>query len=644
MSNQFQHLLSPLQIGAMTVKNRIFSSGHDTCLPTSDFVNDDLVAYHQARAEGGVGLIVMQVSGVHETARYSSHLLMATDDGCIEGYQKVAEAVHAHGTKIVAQLFHPGREIMETKDGLQPVSYSSSATPNERFFQMPRPMSKAMIAEVVDGYASAAKRIQAAGMDGVEVVASHGYLPAQFISAAVNKRDDEYGSDRLLFLRQIIAAIRAACGDEFVLGMRISADEYDHAGMQEDEALSATLDVQGDLDYVSLTVGTSSTYAGAQHIVPPMSVEQDYLQRIASQWKQQLQVPLMVAGRMNQPQKAELALQAGALDMCGMTRALICDPQMPNKVTTTQLDDIRACIACNQACIGHFHKGLPISCIQHPQTGRERQYGQLQPVSVPKIIRVVGGGPAGMKAAITAAQRGHEVHLYERETQLGGQVKLAQLLPQRSEFGGLIGNLERELVLAGVQVNTAVEVTELQLNNWQQQANEIIIATGAKPYEPMIESMGNMPVYNAWQILQGEQPKGKHMVVADWRGDWIGTGIAEHLALAGYQVTLVTSGLNPAHMLQSYVRDSSVARLHELQVECRSHFRLFGYDDDTVYGQQTGNDATLMIDAVDGLVMCMGHAVVDPFSDHLGKRIGDCLTPRTAEEAILEGLQLGASI
>lgn len=644
MSNQFKHLLSPLQIGPMTVKNRIFSSGHDTCLPTSDFVNDDLVAYHQARAEGGVGLIVMQVSGVHETARYSCHLLMATDDGCIAGYRKVAAAVHAHGTKIVAQLFHPGREIMETKDGLQPVSYSSSATPNERFFQMPRPMSKAMITEVIGGYASAARRMQVAGIDGVEIVASHGYLPAQFISAAVNKRDDEYGADKVLFLRQIITAVRAACGDDFVVGMRISADEYDHAGMQEDEALSATLDVQDNLDYVSLTVGTSSTFAGAQHIVPPMSVEQDYLQQIASQWKQKLQVPLMVAGRMNQPQKAELALQAGALDMCGMTRALICDPQMPNKVMATQLDDIRACIACNQACIGHFHKGLPISCIQHPQTGRECAYGQLIPAQTVNTVRVVGGGPAGMKAAITAGQRGHTVHLYERESQLGGQVRLAQLLPQRSEFGGLIGNFERELVLANVQVHTGVEVTDPQLNSWQRQGDRIVIATGAKPYDPVIEAMGDMPVYNAWQILQGEQPRGKHIVVADWRGDWIGAGIAEHLALAGYQVTLATTGLNPGHMLQSYVRDSSVARLHELQVECRSHFRLFGYDDDTVYGQQTGNDATLMIDGVDGLVMCMGHATVDSFSEHLGERIGDCLTPRTAEEAILEGLQLGASI
>ena len=188
MTSTFKHLFTPLQVGQLSLKNRIFSSGHDTCLPTSDYVNEALIAYHQARAAGGAGLVVLQVSGVHETARYSSHLLMATDDGCIPGYRKLADACHAYDCKVIGQLFHPGREIMETKDGLQPVAYSASAVPNERFFQMPRAMSKALIAEVVAGYAGAARRMQLAGIDGVEIVASHGYLPAQFLSAAINHR------------------------------------------------------------------------------------------------------------------------------------------------------------------------------------------------------------------------------------------------------------------------------------------------------------------------------------------------------------------------------------------------------------------------------------------------------------------------
>ncbi|MCP4791370.1 MAG: FAD-dependent oxidoreductase [Gammaproteobacteria bacterium] len=646
MAAHFQHLFSPLQIGAVQVKNRIFFSGHDTCLPSSDFVNEALIAYHEARAAGGVGLIVVQVSGVHESARYSSHLLMATDDACISGYAKLAQAVHAHGCKVVGQLFHPGREIMETKDGLQPVSYSASAVPNERFYQMPRPMSVSLIQEVVTGYAEAAMRMQKAGLDGVEVVASHGYLPAQFLSSAVNQRTDQYGADKALFLRQIVAAVREACGPDFALGLRISGDEYDACGLQADEALSAAQALQDELDYISMTAGTSNTYAGAAHIVPPMSVAQDYLQNLASHWKRHLKVPLLVAGRMNQPQKAEMALQAGAMDACGMTRALICDPLMPLKAQGQALDDVRACIACNQACIGHFHKGLPVSCIQYPQSGRELIYGQLTVTKQPRIVHVIGAGPAGMKAALTAAQRGHQVHLYEQTGQLGGQVRLAQLLPHRSEFGGLIGNFERELQRAGVKLHMYQAVSSEQFRQWQQQGDDVLVATGARPFMPVLQAMGDLQVNNAWQVLQGERPSGQHLVVADWRGDWVGLGVAELLAREGYQVTLVTNGLSAGHMLQSYVRDTSVARLYELQVIMIPHFRLFGYDDNTVYGQHTGNDSARTVTHVDGLILCMGHESYDPFADHDDQavRIGDCLTPRTAEEAILEGLQVGVAI
>jgi 2,4-dienoyl-CoA reductase-like NADH-dependent reductase (Old Yellow Enzyme family)/thioredoxin reductase len=642
MTSTFKHLFTPLQVGQLSLKNRIFSSGHDTCLPTSDYVNEALIAYHQARAAGGAGLVVLQVSGVHETARYSSHLLMATDDGCIPGYRKLADACHAYDCKVVGQLFHPGREIMETKDGLQPVSYSASAVPNERFFQMPRAMSKALIAEVVAGYAGAARRMQLAGIDGVEIVASHGYLPAQFLSAAINQRTDEYGQDRLLFVQQIIEAIRLACGGDFTVGMRITGNEYDASGLQPEEALAAAVATQENLDYISLNGGTSNNFAGAVHIVPPMSVAQDYLQHLSAQWKQKLQVPLMMAGRMNQPQKAELALAAGAMDMCGMTRALICDPQMPNKAQAADMDNIRACIACNQACIGHFHRGLPISCIQYPQTGRELAYGQLKPAQTIKTVRVIGGGPAGMKAAVTAAQRSHEVHLYEQSQQLGGQVRLAQLLPERSEFGGLIGNLSAEMQLAEVNVHLNTRVDQAMLDAWQQ--DEVILATGAIPYEPTLEVMGNMPVYNAWQLLAGEKPQGKHLLVADWRGDWVSVGIAELLALAGHKVTLACVGIAPGQMLQSYVRDTTVARLHDLQVEILPNFRVFGYDDDIVYGQQTGNDATRLVEQVDGLVLAMGHTSVDQLATENSILIGDCLTPRTAEEAILEGLQAGVAV
>lgn len=402
MQTAFPHLFEPLQIRGKRLKNRIMSTGHDTCLPTDNLVNDKLIAYQRDRAAGGVGLIVLQVAGVHDSARYTSHVLMATDDACIDGYRQLAEACHAHGTVVLSQLFHPGREIMESADGLLAVAYSASSVPNERFRVMPRALDQAMIDEIVQGYASAARRLQQAGLDGVEVVASHGYLPAQFLNPRVNLRSDGYNGEleqRLRFLREVLAAVRAATDEQFIIGLRISADERDSQGLSEDESLAAAIALQGQLDYLHIVAGTSASLGGAVHIVPPMAIEPAYLAREAAAFKQQLAIPLFVTGRINQPQDAELILARGQADVCGMTRALICDPLMPNKTERGQVEDVRACIACNQACIGHFHRGLAISCIQRPETGRELQYGQLTPTVTPKRILVAGGGPSGMKAA-----------------------------------------------------------------------------------------------------------------------------------------------------------------------------------------------------------------------------------------------------
>ncbi|NWE69038.1 oxidoreductase, partial [Pseudomonas gingeri] len=404
----FAHLFEPLQLRGKRLKNRIMSSGHDTSMPTDNLVNEQLIAYHRARAEGGVGLIVLQVAGVHDSARYTSHVLMATDDACIDGYRRLAEVCHAQGTVVLSQVFHPGREIMESSDGLLAVAYSASSVPNERFRVMPRALDQTMIDEIVSGYAAAARRLHRAGIDGVEVVASHGYLPAQFLNPRVNRRTDGYNGDldqRLRFLREVIAAIRAASDPQFIIGLRICADERDPEGLTEDESLAAVVRLQGELDYVHIVAGTSASLGGAIHIVPPMAIEAAYLAKEAGTFKASLSIPLFVTGRINQPQEAELIITRGQADVCGMTRALICDPQMPNKTDSGHSEDVRACIACNQACIGHFHKGLPISCIQHPETGRELQYGQLIATARRQRVMVVGGGPAGMKAAAVAAQR-----------------------------------------------------------------------------------------------------------------------------------------------------------------------------------------------------------------------------------------------
>nr|WP_294974225.1 FAD-dependent oxidoreductase [uncultured Pseudomonas sp.] len=648
--SQFPHLFSPLRIRGKALKNRIMSTGHDTSMPTDNLVNDQLVAYHTARARGGVGLIVLQVAGVHDSARYTSHVLMATDDACIPGYRRIAEACHAEGTVVLSQVFHPGREIMESSDGLLAVAYAPSASPNERFRVMPRELSQAMIDEIIEGYAAAARHLHAAGIDGVEVVASHGYLPAQFLNPRVNRRSDAYNGDldaRLRFTREVIAAVRAATDEDFIIGLRISADERDPEGLTEDESLQAVKSLQNELDYVHIVAGTSASLGGAIHIVPPMAIEAAYLANEAGTFKRNLEIPLFVTGRINQPQEAELILARGQADVCGMTRALICDPQMPGKTESGHVEDVRACIACNQACIGHFHRGYPISCIQHPETGRELIYAERKMAAQRKRVLVVGGGPAGMKAAAVAAQRGHEVTLCEASGQLGGQVNLAQLLPRRAEFGGASTNLQREMQLAGVEVRRNTRVDRALVE--RERPDVVIVATGAKPYRPPYEEAGNLQVVDAWQVLRGEVKIGRSVLVTDWRADWIAPGIAERLVRDGHQVQLAVNGTHAGESLPLYVRDHMAGELHRLGIGITTYARLYGVDDSTVYLQHTASGEPMLVENIDTLVLCQGHQPVDELADEIAdlaevRRIGDCLAPRTAEEAIYEGLKAGWAI
>lgn len=648
----FPNLFRPLSLRGRTLRNRIMSSGHDTCLPSDGRVNEAYIAYQEARAEGGAGLIVTQVAGVHETARYTSHLLMATSDDCIPGYRELAHRCHRHGAVVVAQLFHPGREIMESADGLLAVAFSASASPNERFRVMPREMDAAMIAEIVAGYAAAARRMREAGMDGVELVASHGYLPAQFLNPRVNRRADFYGGSdeaRLRFPAEVLDAMRKAAGEDFIIGMRISGSERDPAGLTTAETLAAARALEKRLDYVSITAGTSAGLGGAVHIAPPMHLPAAYVAPEASPFRQALDIPVFITGRINQPQEAEQAIARGEADVCGMTRALICDPEMPAKARAGRFDDIRACIGCNQACIHHFHRGLPVSCIQHPETGRELAFGHHAPrAATRRRIMVVGGGPAGLKAAAVAAERGHEVTLFEAGARLGGQALLAQLLPGRAEFGGIATNLAREGELHGVSFRRNTRVDAALVRDVAPDA--VILATGAAPHVPQIETDGEMQVVTAWEVLRREVKVGGRVVVADWRADWIGPGLAEMLAREGSRVDLAVNGLHMGETLPFYVRDVLAANLHRLGVAVTPYARLVGTFGDTVYMQHTASDLPIEFEGTETLVLATGHLPVDGLAAEVRAlgidchAVGDCQSPRTAEEAVYEGMLAGRAV
>ena len=305
---QFPLLFSPFTLKTTEFRNRIFSTGHDTYLPEDGLPSDALIAYQRARARGGAGLIVIQVVGVHETSRYTEALLMGTSDDCIPHFKRLVDAIHAEGTKVFIQLFHPGRELLGRPDGVIQPAFAPSHSPSERFHVIPREMSPGLIGEIVDGFGQAARRMAEAGADGVEIVASHGYLPAQFMNPNVNRRSDRYGGsleNRLRFTREAIAAIRANVPSHLIVGMRMSGDEHDQDGLTEDDSLAIARALKDELDYLNVIAGTSATASGATHIVPSMANAHGYVAPFARKVKQATGATVFVAGRINQPQIAE---------------------------------------------------------------------------------------------------------------------------------------------------------------------------------------------------------------------------------------------------------------------------------------------------------------------------------------------------
>ena len=651
MNARLPHLFSPLTLRGVTIRNRILFSGHGTRM-AKGAPDDALIAYHTARAAGGAGLIVTEVAIVHTSAYYTENCLNAATDACIPGYRRLAEAVHGHGCKLFGQLFHPGRQVVGSADGSAAVAYAPSAIPEERYHVMPRAMPTALVRDVIASYGAAARRLAEAGLDGVEIVASQGYLPSQFLNPRVNQRTDEYGGNfegRVRFVREVVAAVRVSVPD-MVIGLRISGDERDSGGLSDEDALAVcvALDEPGGIDYLSVVAGTTASIGGSVHLVPGMAQAVGYTAPYAAAVKARVSMPVMVAGRINQPQVAERILAAGDADMCAMTRAMICDPGMAGKAADGRLDDIRACIACNQACIGHNHLGYSISCIQHPETGRELEFGTLEPAGEARKVLVAGGGPGGMKAAAVAAARGHAVTLYEKSAQLGGQALLAQLLPGRAEFGGIVTNLAREMELAGVRVVKGTEVTRALIE--REGPDAVILATGAEPYRPHIEGAEEGHVVDAWSVIRGEANVGGSVVIADWRCDWIGLGLAEKLARDGCRVRLCANGNYPGQTIQQYVRDQWLGELHRLGVEIIPLARLYGVDGDAAYFQHATSGEAIVLEDVETVVAALGHASETGLEESLEGYtgvvipIGDCLAPRTAEEAVLEGLKAGVAV
>ena len=644
----FDNLLQPIELGPTRIRNRLFSPPHGTTLGHGGIVTDDLIAYHRTRARGGVGLIIIEGMTLHPSYGFEDSFLYAGNDRIVPGLNKLAETCRAEGTPVFGQLFHAGRAVRLSHDGSKPLTYSASDVPDERYRVIPVPMPNDMVWEMIDSYANAAGRLADANLDGVEILASTGYLIAQFLNPVTNLRNDEFGgstNNRLRFLREILSRSRTRIGNDKTLGIRITLDEKTDKALDADEVIKicGALETDGDVDYFSVISGSSSSPEGWVHVFPPMSVPHGYVADDAARLKQSVGKPVLVAGRINQPQIAQQIISEDKADMVGLARALISDPEFVNKMAEGRADEIRACIGCNQACVGHRLAHFPVSCIQNPLSGRELQMGEMRRTKKTKSVLVIGGGPAGMKAAVVAAQRGHQVQLHEKINCLGGQVKLAEALPGRAEFGGVSTNLQCELKLANVDIllNSYLDAEAVKAIN----PDKVILAIGAVTRLPEVD-VEAIDLIDAWSIIRDDVSVGKNVVIADWSCNWSALGVAEKLARDGHYVRLMSNGSVAGESIQEIVRDQWIGVLHGLGVEMTPYARFIGGLDGQVYFQHTTGGNAIICDDVDSIVSCYAPKSNCEFDwledmDNLAViKIGDAIAPRTVEEAVLEGLKV----
>lgn len=533
----YDNLFEPLKVGPVEIKNRVVRSPHGTGL-----AGEDLIAYHEARAKGGVGMSTIQATGVHKSAPQGIPLW--TDD-CRPFLTEIADRIRPHGMKLFIQLYHPGA-------GMQgmPENWSASAIPNPMSGVMPMEMTKSMIDDVVEAFARAAGRVRDSGLDGIDVHASSGYLLHEFLSPALNKRTDEYGGsleNRMRFMFEAIEAIRSEVGDDIAVGVRLPNEDYVPGGLTADMNAEIAKTVDPVADYISLHMGAYWRFH--KLIAPsddPLGVEMQANNII----KPVITKPTMVTGRIMTLDHASALVASGEADMVSMVRALIADPNLVNKARNREENKIRPCIGSNMGCVGQLMSGRSLGCVVNASAGREQvlTFEPQDRVAQPKKILVVGGGPAGMEFARTAALRGHEVELHEAMQQLGGQVTMAASAPKRGDLGTIVDFLAEELDSLGVGVHLNSYVDEDMVS--QIAPDEVVLATGTAPRAdgmqqstPAIQLPGfDLPhVYSSWDILGWgditnlEGPA----VVYDDTGTFEAISVADILMEKGMHVTMV---------------------------------------------------------------------------------------------------------
>jgi 2,4-dienoyl-CoA reductase (NADPH2) len=666
---EFPYLFSPIKINTMNLKNRIVMTAMHLGYTPEGEVTDRLVDFYAERARGGVALIIVGGCPIDEYGGMAS-MICINHDRYVPGLQKLTHAVHEGGARIAAQLYQAGRYTHSSMIGGR-MPFSASAVRSKLTGETPRALEADEIPDVQDKFAEAALRAITAGFDAVEILGSAGYLISQFLSPLTNLREDKYGGsleNRMRFGVEVVEKVRKAVRPDYPVIIRLAGNDFmDGSNTNKEACIFARELEKAGVDLFDVTGGWHETR------IPQLTmfVPRGAFTYLAQGIKGAVSLPVIASNRINHPRIGEEIIRRGEADMVTMARGLLADPDLPKKARGGKADQVFRCIACNQGCFDNIFSLRSVTCLVNPRAGREAELAVV-PAAKPKKVLVAGGGPAGMKAACTAAERGHQVTLVEKSNRLGGQLLLNANIPGRYEMIAAVEDLQSNLKALGVNVVLGTAVSEKVVREMASEA--VVLATGATPILPDIPGIEDEKVLLAWDVLNGDKTTRKRVVIVG--GNAVGLETALFLANQGTispevlhflmgnraetletletlinkgnkEVTVVEMAKKAGVDIGSSTRWTVFAELKRLGVRILTASRAVEINTQGVTIETEQGTETLPADSV---VIAVGSKPENKLAAKLSQwvsevyAIGDAKEPRNALDAIKEGFLTGLKL
>ena len=647
--NKYPHLFSPIKIGNTTVKNRIFMPPLSTNLGNKGYVTDELVAHYRARAKGGVGLFVTEVVTVEPTYVYLPGDMSIHDDSFIPGWKKLVDAVHEYDAKILPQLFHPAYMALPIPGTPQLIAPSNVGPYYAK--EAPRPVTKEELKTIIRQFGEAAGRVKQAGGDGVEIHAAHAHgLLGGFLSPQYNKRTDEYGGDingRLRLTLEVIEEVRRVCGEDFIIDVRISGDEYSDGGLNINDMIYVSKQLEkAGVDMLHVSGGTTIARGSS---IPAPGTKLGTHSALSEEIKKYVHIPVTSVGRILEPWFAEEMIANGKADACMIGRANLCDPEFVNKAMEGRDEDIRPCIGCLR-CLNGIMFGKRVSCTMNPSFELENE-DNVPLAEEKKNILVIGGGPAGMEAAYIAKKRGHHVILCEKQGELGGLLRLAAVPIGKQDLARVIKFMRRRLEEVDVEIRLNTEVTAEMLQN-EFAGYEVVASTGASPI--VIQPFTGFKQWmTADDILAGRAFPGRKVVIIG--GGSVGCETADYLAPIvndrfprNRDITVIEMADEIMLKEAGAVRSNLVLRMMKKGIHIITKATVDRVEESAIHYTQGGN--SYVIDDADTLVFATGYKV-DPAMEEMLKAagvtyhmVGDAGAVGNLKDAISTGYEIARTL